>query len=389
MAAGFAKAGNELYTGERAYPFIQKSNLWFMLAALAVLISIAIPFVRGGFNLGIEFTGGSQFTISQTEETDIGVGEDAVAEVSGQEAIVTNSAPNTMRVQTEQLTDDETLEVAGALQDGYGVTADQVTSTFIGPTWGEQVSEQMLLGLVIFVILVSLYMALYFRTWKMSLAAILGLGFVVVTTTGIYSATGFEVTPSAIIGFLTILSYALYDTMVVFDKIRENLHNFQAQKDQTFTERVTLAINQTLVRSINTSVVGILPVGSILFIGAWLLGAGTLQDISLALFTGVIVGTVATIFVQAPLYARMRRNDPDILVHTEEVLRLREERDVGTVTFSGTLLDDQGRPVPFPPLPDPEPEVDEDEVDAYEIVVTGFDPGSDEAPGPGPESTRR
>lgn len=389
MAAGFAKAGNELYTGERAYPFIQKSNLWFMLAALAVLISIAIPFVRGGFNLGIEFTGGSQFTISQTEETDIGVGEDAVSEVSGQEAIVTNSAPNTMRVQTEQLTDDETLEVAGALQDGYGVTADQVTSTFIGPTWGEQVSEQMLLGLVIFVILVSLYMALYFRTWKMSLAAILGLGFVVVTTTGIYSATGFEVTPSAIIGFLTILSYALYDTMVVFDKIRENLHNFQAQKDQTFTERVTLAINQTLVRSINTSVVGILPVGSILFIGAWLLGAGTLQDISLALFTGVIVGTVATIFVQAPLYARMRRNDPDILVHTEEVLRLREERDVGTVTFSGTLLDDQGRPVPFPPLPDPEPEVDEDEVDAYEIVVTGFDPGSDEAPGPGPESTRR
>ncbi|MDZ5078426.1 protein translocase subunit SecF [Nesterenkonia sp. HG001] len=373
MAAGFAKAGNQLYTGERAYPFIQKSNLWFLLAALAVLISIAVPFVRQGFNLGIEFTGGSQFTISQTEETDIALGEEVVAEVSGQDATVTNIAANTMRVQTEQLTDDETLEVAESLQQAYGVTPDHVTSTFIGPTWGEQVSQQMMLGLIIFIILVALYMALYFRTWKMSLAAILGLGFVVITTAGIYSATGFEVTPSAIIGFLTILSYALYDTMVVFDKIRENVQSLRQQKDQTFTERVNLAVNQTLVRSINTSVVGILPVGSILFIGAWLLGAGTLRDISLALFVGVIVGTLATIFVQAPLYARTRRNDADIVAHTEEVLRLRAERGVGTVTFSGTPLDEQGRPVPFPPLPEPEPEHEED-AEALEIVITGFEP---------------
>ncbi|MDS2171922.1 MULTISPECIES: protein translocase subunit SecF [unclassified Nesterenkonia] len=381
MAAGFAKAGNQLYTGERAYPFIQKSNLWFLLAALVVLVSVAIPFVRGGFNLGIEFTGGSQFTISQTEETDIAVGEDAVAEVSGQDATVTNIAANTVRVQTEELTDDETLEVAEALQEGYGVSADQVTSTFIGPTWGEQVSEQMMLGLVIFIILVALYMALYFRTWKMSLAAILGLGFVVITTAGIYSATNFEVTPSAIIGFLTILSYALYDTMVVFDKIRENVQPLRQQKDQTFTERVNLAVNQTLVRSINTSVVGILPVGSILFIGAWLLGAGTLRDISLALFVGVIVGTFATIFVQAPLYARMRRNDADIVAHTEEVLRLREERGVLSVTLSGTALDEHGRPTPFPPLPEPEPEEVEVDEEAFEIVITGMEPDGDASAG--------
>ncbi|MBO0595981.1 protein translocase subunit SecF [Nesterenkonia sp. E16_7] len=369
MAAGFAKTGNQLYTGERSYPFIQRSNLWFLIAGILVLASIALPFFRGGFNLGIEFTGGSEFTVSQTENTDIAVGEDAVSEISGQEAVVTNVAPNTVRVQTAELSDTETLEVAEALQQGYGVTGEQVSSTFIGPVWGEQISQQMLLGLVIFVVLVALYMAFYFRTWTMSLAAMLGLGFVVITTVGIYSLTGFEVTPSAIIGFLTILSYALYDTMVVFDKIRENLEPLREQKDQTFTERVNLAVNQTLVRSLNTSVVGILPVGSILFIGSLLLGAGTLRDISLSLFVGIIVGTLATIFIQAPLYARMRRNDAEIKAHTEEVLRLRELRGVHAVTWSGTALDESGRPVKFPPLPEPEPEEDLEAEDEYQVII--------------------
>lgn len=369
MAANFAKAGNQLYTGERAYPFIQRSNLWFILAAVLILASIAVPFFRGGFNLGIEFTGGSEFTVSQSENTDIAVGQDAVEEVSGQEATVTNVAPGTVRVQTEELSDTETLEVAEALQEGYGVSAEQVSSTFIGPVWGEQISEQMLLGLIIFVVLVALYMALYFRTWTMSIAAMLGLGFVVIVTVDIYAATGFEVTPSAIIGFLTILSYALYDTMVVFDKIRENVDGLRSQLDQTFTERVNLAVNQTLVRSINTSVVGILPVGSILFIGSLLLGAGTLRDISLSLFVGIIVGTLATIFIQAPLYARMRRNDAEIKSHTTEVLTLREQRGVHAVTSSGMALDAAGQPTVFPPLPEPEPEVEMEDDDEYQVII--------------------
>jgi len=369
MASGFAKAGNQLYTGERAYPFIQKSNLWFILAAVLVLASVAVPFFRGGFNLGIEFTGGSEFTISQTENTDIGIGQEAVEGVSGQEAIVTNVAPNTIRVQTAELNDVETLEVADTLQQGYAVAPEQVSSTFIGPVWGEQISQQMLLGLIVFVVLVALYMAFYFRTWTMSLAAMVGLAFVVVTTVGIYALTGFEVTPSAIIGFLTILSYALYDTMVVFDKIRENVEDLYAQKNQTFTERVNLAVNQTLVRSLNTSVVGILPVGSILFIGSVLLGAGTLRDISLSLFVGIIVGTLATIFIQAPLYARMRRNDPEIKAHTAEVLELRELRGIHAVTSSGMALDETGRAVAFPPLPEPEPEDELEDEDGYQVVI--------------------
>ncbi|TLP79538.1 protein translocase subunit SecF [Nesterenkonia sphaerica] len=378
MAAGFATAGNQLYTGERSYPFVQRSRLWFLVAAILVAVAIAIPFLRGGFNFGIEFTGGSEFTISQTENTDISIGEDAVQEVSGQDAVVTQITEQTIRVQTEELDEEETLEVGQALQEGYGVGPDQVSSTFIGPVWGEHVSQQMMIGLGVFLLLVALYMALYFRTWKMSVAALAGLAFVVVVTVGIYSATGFEVTPSAIIGFLTILSYALYDTMVVFDKIRENVGPLQEQKDQTFTERVNLAINQTLVRSVNTSVVGLLPVGSILFIGSWLLGAGTLRDIALALFTGIIVGTIATIFVQAPLYAWMRRGDADVTAHTDLVLRLREERGVGTVTYSGTPLDAEGQPVAFPPLPEPEEPAEAEEIEIldWDLVVSGEPPES-------------
>lgn len=384
MAAGFAKTGNRLYTGERAYPFIQRSTLWFLIAGILLLVAVAVPFLRGGFNLGIEFTGGSEFTVSSVDDPDISTGEEAVAEVSDQEAMVTEIAPGTIRVQTEELDDEQTLQVGEALQQGYDVTAEEVTSSFVGPTWGDQVSQQMLIGLVIFIVLVALYMAIYFRTWKMSVAAIAGLGAVVIITAGIYAATGFEVTPSAIIGFLTILSYALYDTMVVFDKIRENVGQVTAQKDQTFTERVNLAVNQTLVRSVNTSVVGILPVGSILFIGAFLLGAGTLRDIALSLFVGIIVGTLATLFVQAPLYARMRRHDADLVAHTEEVLRLREERGIARVTASGTPLDEAGRPVPFPPPPEPEEdeEPEEEDEEAPEILIT-------ELPASGKDAGRR
>ena len=208
-----------------------------------------------------------------------------------------------------------------------------MTSTFVGPTWGAAVSQQALIGLVIFVVLVTLFMAVYFRTWKMSLAAVLGMLYVVALTAGIYGATGFEITPSAIIGFLTILSYALYDTVVVFDKIRENTIGAEEDPERSFVENVNLAVNQTLVRSITTSVVGILPVGSILFIGAGLLGAGTLRDIALALFVGIIVGTLSTLFLQAPLYALLRRNDPDVRDHdARAAARAARERASEAVT---------------------------------------------------------
>lgn len=316
--------GNELYTGKRSYPFIAKRNLWFAIAGVLILLSIIIPVAKGGFNLGIEFRGGSEFTVSAVQHTDVAVGEDAVkAAAPDHEPTVTNIAPNTMRIQTEKLSDDQTLQVASALAEAYGVTQHEVTSTFVGPSWGQDVSKQALMGLIAFVVLVAILMALYFRTWKMSLAAIIGLFTVVVVTAGIYSLSDFEITPSAIIGFLTILSYSLYDTVVVFDKIRENTAHAFDQYQRTFVEQINLAINQTLVRSINTSVVAVLPVASILFIGAFLLGAGTLRDLSLALFVGIIVGTLSTVFVQAPLYAVFRHGEPDVQKHNQRVMARR------------------------------------------------------------------
>lgn len=312
--------GNELYTGKRSYPFTSKHRLWFAIAGALVILSILVPVVKGGFNLGIDFRGGSEFTVSDVQSTDIKIGEDAVTSVaSGAEATVTNIAPGTMRVQTERLSDDETLAIAASLADGYQVSSDEVTSNFIGPTWGQDVSRQALLGLCAFVVLVGLLMAAYFRTWKMSLAAIVGLLVVIVVTAGVYSITGFEITPSAIIGFLTILSYSLYDTVVVFDKVRENTKDFTKQSKRTFEQLVNLAVNQTLVRSINTSVVAVLPVASILFIGSYMLGAGTLKDLSLALFVGIIISALSTLFVQAPLYQWLRRNDSDVVEHTKKM----------------------------------------------------------------------
>ena len=322
--SSFADFGNELYSGKRSYPFVAKRKLWFIISAAAVLLSLIIPVVKGGFNLGIDFRGGSEFTVSDTANTDIAVGEKAVTDVVP-EAVprVTNIAAETIRVQTERLSDDQTLSVRDNLIAGYGVGPEQVTSSFVGPTWGEDVSRQALIGLVVFVLLAAVLMALYFRTWKMSLAAMSALVVVMVVTAGLYSLSDFEVTPSAIIGFLTILSYALYDTVVVFDKIRENTAELSVTSKRTFAEQVNLAVNQTLVRSINTSVVAVLPVASILFIGAYLLGAGTLRDLSLALFIGIILGTLSTIFVAAPMYAWLRLNEPEI---KEQEKKVRQRR---------------------------------------------------------------
>lgn len=320
MATSFANFGNELYTGKRSYDFVGSKKIWFLIAAVLVALSILLPVVKGGFNLGIEFRGGSEFTVSNVQTTDPALGEKAVEDVvAGSVPRVANVAGNTMRIQTDKLTEDETLQIKAGLTEAYGVTDNEVTSTFIGPTWGADVTKQALLGLAIFVALAAVLMALYFRTWKMSLSAIMGMLVTMFITAGVYALSDFEVTPSAIIGFLTVLSYSLYDTVVVFDKIRENTADLQASTRRTFSEEVNLAVNQTLVRSINTMMVAILPVGAILFIGAGLLGAGTLRDLSLALFVGILIGTAATIFIAAPLYAWLRQGEPELVKQAERV----------------------------------------------------------------------
>lgn len=330
MSNFFARFGNELYTGKRSYPFVERKRIWLGTAAVLVLVSILIPLFAGGFNLGIEFRGGSEFRISDTASTDVHPGEQAVDSVApGNQPRVSNIAPGTMRVQTERLTDNQTLEVKGKLATAYGVAADHVTSSFVGPTWGADVTKQAMIGFVVFVALAAVLMALYFRTWKMSLSALTGMLVTMIVTGGVYAASGFEITPSAIIGFLTILSYSLYDTVVVFDKIRENTAEITASTRRTFAEEVNLAVNQTLVRSINTMMVAVLPVAAILFIGAGLLGAGTLRDLSLALFVGILIGTAATIFIAAPMYAWLREREPELRKQAERVEARRSSANAG------------------------------------------------------------
>lgn len=317
----FARFGNDLHSGARSYPFVGKRRLWLLLAAVLMAVSVLIPAVGGGFNLGIDFRGGSEFVVSKTAHVDTATGERVIHEKAkdASDVRVTNIAPGTIRAQMSKLSDDETLQVKAALQEAYGVSENDVTSSYVGPTWGADVTRQAFWGLVAFVVLALIGMAFYFRTWKMSLASIAGLFFTVVVTVGLYAAFGFEITPSAIIGFLTILSYSLYDSVVVFDKIRENTDGVLERRDTTFAEQINLAVNQTLVRSINTAIVGVLPVGAILFIGAFILGAGTLQDLSLSLFVGILVGMFGTLFVSAPLYASLRLGEAQIREHTAKV----------------------------------------------------------------------
>lgn len=305
----FSDLGNSLYSGEKSIDFIGKRKIWYMVAAVIVALSVILPLTRG-FTFGIEFRGGSEFRVSAAADLGNKLAEDAVHSVlATAEPVITTIGANDLRIQTEKLTDVQAESIRTSLATAYKVESSAVSSSFIGPSWGQEITTKAITGLVWFVILAAILMALYFRTIKMSMAAVLALLHDLVVTAGIYGALGFEVTPAAVIGFLTILGYSLYDTVVVFDKIRENTLEVEHSETATFGERVNLAINQTLVRSINTSVVAVLPVAAILFIGSVLLGAGTLKDISLALFIGIIVGTYSTIFIAAPVYSHLREGE--------------------------------------------------------------------------------
>jgi len=313
----FAQFGNDLYTGKKSYNFVGRRKVWYIVATLMILASVIIPAARGGFVLGIEFTGGSEFqvagagsngTVDQTIAID--TVNEVVPEATPRVSVVGDDA---VRIQTDQLSQEESDSLVNALATAYNVDAGtNVTASFIGPSWGADITGSAIRALIVFVILAAIVMALYFRTWKMSIAAIVSLLHDIVITAGVYGILGFEITPSAVIGFLTILGYSLYDTVVVFDKIRENTTEDGPESGRTFAESVNLAVNQTLVRSINTGVVAALPVGAILFIGAYVLGAGTLRDIALSLFIGILIGTYSTIFIAAPLYSQMREGEPEL-----------------------------------------------------------------------------
>lgn len=324
--ASLASMGNRLYTGEKSFPIVPKRRLWFTIAIVAVIASFLIVGLKG-LNPGIEFRGGSEFTVAGTSDTSGELAREVMTDAGVTDVRVTSVGASAVRIQTETLESTQVEELRSALADAYGVAPQDVTSTFVGPAWGADVTSKAIQGLVIFLVLVSLVMMVYFRSWRMSLAAIVALIHDVIVTVGIYALIGFEVTPATVIGFLTILGYSLYDTVVVFDKVRENTAGVTDQGLVTYADQANLAVNQTLVRSINTSVVGILPVASILFVGAFLMGAGTLRDIALALLVGMLISTVSSIFIATPLEVVLREREPSVKEHTERVLAKRGDLD--------------------------------------------------------------
>jgi preprotein translocase subunit SecF len=199
--------------------------------------------------------------------------------------------------------------VENVIVNTFSVPVESIDTQLVGPSWGEEITKKAIYGLIAFLLAVMLFLAMVFES-KMAISAIVAVVHDVLITVGIYALVGFDVTPATIIGFLTILGYSLYDTVVVFDKVRENTKSVTANSKQTYSQAANLAVNQTIVRSTNTSIIALIPVGSILFVGAGLLGAGTLKDLSLALFIGLAVGTYSSIFIAPPFLASLREREP-------------------------------------------------------------------------------
>ena len=320
--------GNDLYSGKKSFDFIGKRKIWFTIAIIAIVLSLGSLLIRG-MNLGVEFTGGSQFTVSNTSTTAEKPAQNVMSEYLGDSAArVAKVGDTTLRVQTsdQDISNSQAEEIRGKLAEAYKVKTEDVTSTFIGPSWGQDISKKALRGFIVFIILAMVGLSLYFRTWRNAAGAILALFNDLIVTVGVYSIFGFEITPASVIGLMTILAYSLYDTVVVFDKVRENTDKLLAQDHFTFAESTNLAVNQTMIRSINTSVTSLLPVGSILFIGVLIMGAGTLRDLALVMFIGLILSTLSSMFIAAPLAVALTESDPEIKAHTEKVLAAREAR---------------------------------------------------------------
>lgn len=347
----FAALGNDLYTGRRSVDFVGRYRRWYTVSAILFVIALAGLLLRG-LNLGIEFTGGSDFRIAsvRTVEGYEAKARRVVAEAGGVEgAAVTLVGGNTVRVQTERFDDRKTLAVGSALAKEFGVNQDQVRSSVIGPSWGASVSRKALQALVWFLVLVSVVLGVYFRTWKMSLAALVALFHDIFITIGIYALAGLEVTPASMIGFLTILGYSLYDTVVVFDKVRENTEYAVGSGRMSYSEAANLAVNQTLVRSINTTVVALLPVTAILVVGITVLGPGTLLDLAVALFLGIAVGAYSSIFIATPLLAHLREREPAMQQLARRVARQRERagaKTTGQPSAAGSAAGGRGARLP-------------------------------------------
>jgi preprotein translocase subunit SecF len=320
-----------LYTGTGAFDVVGKRKMWFAISGIIVAIAVASILLRG-FTFGIDFEGGTKVSMpaagvtgqASTERVEA-VFTQAIGRAPESVVVVGNGASATVQIRSETLSNPETEKLRTALLDAFQPKGDNgqaskqaISDSAVSETWGGQITKKALIALVVFLVIITGYI-----TWRyelyMAMAALAALVFDLVTTAGVYSLVGFEVTPATVIGLLTILGFSLYDTVIVFDKVEENTHGFEHTTRRTFAEQANLAINQTFMRSINTSLISVLPVLSLIVVAVWLLGVGTLKDLALVQLVGILVGTYSSIFFATPLLVTLRERTELVRAHTRRV----------------------------------------------------------------------
>jgi preprotein translocase subunit SecF len=304
-----AELGSRLQSGETSVNIVGNRKRFFLASLALVLISMLGLGIRH-LNLGVEFQGGAVFQFK-----DAGISQsdarEAVSSVGVTDPTVQRVGTDGISVTTGKLDPQQVIDVRAALSKKAGVPVDEITDQVVGASWGSDVSHKALKSLIIFLVLLAIYLGVVFE-WKLAVGALVALVHDVAITTGIYAIVGFQVSPATVIGLLTILGYSLYDTVVVYDKLRENTVNLTTNNRYTYSGAANLAINQTLVRSVNTSLIALLPVAGMLFIGAGLLGAGVLKDLALVLFVGMAIGAYSSIFIATPLVATLKEREPEM-----------------------------------------------------------------------------
>ena len=300
----------DLYHERTEFDFLHRMWRWALVSGIALAIGLIAFFARGGLNFGIDFTGGTAFQVTVTNTSpNAGAIRDVVANAGVPDAKIVIVGGKTVRIQTKDLSATEQQQVRDAIAKYAGVSAATVSVTDVSPTWGQQVSGKAWRALLVFFVVITLYLAIRFE-FKMAIAAIVAVIHDILITVGVYALTGFEVTPATVVAFLTILGFSLYDTVVVFDKIKENEPSLGQIKGETYSDMANRSLNQVLMRSINTSFVALLPVASLLVVGVWFMGAITLRDFGLALFVGLLSGAYSSIFVAAPVLVWWKEREP-------------------------------------------------------------------------------
>ena len=326
---------NRLYTGTGAFEVVGNRRRFYVLTLVIVAVCLASILLRG-FSFGIDFAGGTKLTMPAGEidkDRVAAVVEESLGEEPEMVQIVGTGNARIVEVETRFLTTDEIAATKNAMFEEFQpVTAAGETSVeAIGDSarsesWGGQVTQKALIALAVFLVIVFGYIAFRFE-WQMATAAIVALLFDMITTAGIYSIVGFEVTPATVIGLLTILGFSLYDTVIVFDKVEENTRGLKHTASRTYAEEANLGVNQTLMRSIHTTVIGILPLLSLVIIAVWILGVGTLMDLAIVQMVGIVTGTFSSVFLATPLLVTLKQRDPEITRQTTKVLARREKAE--------------------------------------------------------------